>query len=297
ITLAVALLVGWVYVIWRNLSLTQQYARNTWLLVAGIISLATIIAVLVLFAVFLAREINELRRQTRFIDSVTHELRSPLASIRLCLETLGRADLPAEQSDSLREMILDDLERLNGFINDILEASRLEHSHVLKAAQPVDLQAVIDSAWAAVCQRHKGSAGEARLKLETPITLVTDRSALEIVLKNLLDNAVKYSNPPYSVTVSAECSDAQGVTVRVRDRGIGMQARELKRVFDRFYRVPKEAVRARRGTGLGLFVVAAAVRDLGGKIRLRSDGPDEGVEAVVQLPLRPRRGKPSPRRG
>lgn len=125
VALCLALLVGWSYLVLRNAELVADIRANKWLLAAGIGSLVVIMFVIVLFTVFLVREIREVRRQTSFIDSVTHELKSPLAALKLCLETLARPDLPAPQHERLRQMMHDDVERLSAFIDRVLTATRL----------------------------------------------------------------------------------------------------------------------------------------------------------------------------
>jgi signal transduction histidine kinase len=286
VALSAALLVGWILVILRNLELTRKFQHwaGTTLMVAGIVSFAVIITVLVLFSVFLAREIREVRRQTSFIDSVTHELRSPLASIRLGLETLARADLASEQREKLRDMMLDDTERLSGFIDDILAASRLEHGDVDQEVQEVPLQALVEECVVSVTRRHRVQADVVAVDVPAEIRVTTDPTALEVVVKNLLDNALKYSDPPYEVSVSARMPARDTVVIAVEDAGLGIPKRDLKRVFQRFYRVPDRAASSRRGTGLGLFVVSAVVRSIGGKLRARSDGKGKGTTIEVLLP-------------
>ncbi len=127
VALSAALLVGWSILLANNIANAEDTSIDLWLLVLGGISFLVIITVLVLFSIFLAREILEVRRQDSFIDSVTHELRSPLASLRLCLETMERTDLPEDRRAHLRSMMVDDVERLSSFIDDILQASRLAH--------------------------------------------------------------------------------------------------------------------------------------------------------------------------
>lgn len=283
VTLALALMVGWIYVILQNQELTQRWVGNLWLLVAGIASFATIMTVLVLFSVFLARQILEIRRQTTFVDSVTHELRSPLASLRLCLETLERPGLEPEQEARLREMMVEDVERLSAFIDDILEANRTEHGREGHSITTVDLPVLLERCIASVSKRHKADPSIFTLDVAPDMQIDSDPAALELVFKNLLDNAVKYSDPPATVHVSAKESD-QGVIIEVTDRGVGIPRRAIKRIFERFYRVDDEAVRSRRGTGLGLFVVKALVRNLGGKLRAHSDGPGKGTRMTIQLP-------------
>jgi signal transduction histidine kinase len=240
--------------------------------------------VLTLFSVFLARQIIEIRRQTTFVDSVTHELRSPLASIRLGLDTLGREGLDVAQREQLREMMLDDVERLSGFIGDILEANRIEHGSHVRASNLVSLAELVDRCVKTVTKRHKLDPAQVKVDVDPELEFETDATALETVLKNLLDNAVKYSDSPAEVLVTAQCRDRR-LLIAVEDNGVGIPRRLLKRVFDRFYRVDEETTRARRGTGLGLFVVRALVRGLGGRLRAHSEGLGTGTRVTVELPL------------
>lgn len=288
VTLSVALLVGWTLLIARNQPLADDFVANTWLLVIGIVSLVVIMTVLVLFSVFLVREIREVRRQTSFIDSVTHELKSPLAALKLCLETLGRPDLPAPQHVRLREMMLDDIERLTGFIDRVLAATRLPTERSSVPLQEVSLAALARRCVAVVTRRaHQAEVG---VKVEVPpdLMLMTDELALAAVLENLLDNAVKYSQQVVDVELSARPGRKGQVVIEVRDRGIGIERADLRRVFERFYRAPNEDVRSRRGTGLGLFVVWTLVRSLGGKVTAESAGVGQGTTMRVVLPSRPR---------
>jgi signal transduction histidine kinase len=284
IMLTFALLVGWIYVLVRSQELPQQWAAgNVWLLVAGIVSFCAIIAVLVLFSVFLAREILEVRRRTTFVDSVTHELRSPLASLKLCLETMGRSGLAADQRDALHEMMRDDVERLSAFIEDILETTRVEHGGKKgRAVGRIELAELVEHCIALVVRRHHLETEVITVDIQPGLSVVTDRAALEVVIKNLLDNAIKYSDPPPQVHLHA-VEEAGVLRISVTDRGIGIPKRDLGRVFDRFYRVDDEAVRARRGTGLGLFVVQALVRAIGGRLTAHSEGPGSGTRMTVLL--------------
>ena len=282
--LSIALLVGWIVVILQNSALTRKVAQNTWLLLAGTISLGVIMTVLVLFSVFLVRETLEIRRQDSFIDSVTHELKSPLASLKLCLETVERPEIQIVQRQALRQMMLDDVERLSAFIDDVLEASRLAHSRQGHTLSEVLIPQVIDHCADNVCKRYRLLPSHIVREMPADLRMITDRTALETILKNLLDNAVKYSDPPahVRVTITRLVND---VLFEVEDHGIGISAQHLKRVFERFYRIPHEAVRRRRGTGLGLFVVSSLVRSLGGRLAAQSHGDGCGTRMRVWLPV------------
>ena len=295
VTLSVALLVGWILLIARNKPLAEDFVADTLLLVFGIVSLVVIMTVLVLFSVFLVREIREVRRQTSFIDSVTHELKSPLAALKLCLETLGRPDLPPDQNHKLRQMMLDDVERLTGFIDRVLAATRLPAKRGSQPLQEIDLAGLARRCAMVVTRRAHQPEDVVRVDVPPGIVLRSDEVALAVVLENLIDNAVKYSQqapsteaPGADVVLSARPGRKGQVIIEVTDRGIGIRRVDLRRVFERFYRVPDEAVRSRRGTGLGLYVVSALVRSLGGRVAASSEGVGHGTTMRVTLPTHPR---------
>lgn len=288
VSLSIVMLVGWILVIAQNFQLTKRYVANTWLLVAGVLSLAAIISVLVLFSVFLVREILEVRRQTRFIDSVTHELRSPLASISLGIQTLDREALDTSVAADVRKRMRLDVQRLSLFIEEVLEASRVDQGPAPLSVTEFDLEKLIAHAVDVVAGRHELDPSVISVCVEKGIELRTDQTALDTVVRNLLDNAIKYSASPPQVEISAvlrkKNARAKQLLIEVKDEGIGIPAGLQKRVFERFYRVPDEAVRARRGTGLGLYVVNALVRGMGGQMTARSDGPGQGTTMQIVFP-------------
>lgn len=285
VALSIVLLVGWILVIVQNLQLTKRVAENTWLLVAGIVSLAAIISVLVLFSVFLVREILEVRRQTSFLDSVTHELRSPLASLSLGLQTLDRDHLDAEVAKEVRTRMRRDVERLSLFIEEVLEASRVDHGDATQSVTDFDLGRLAERVVEVVCRRWDLDPEVVKIEVEDGLSMRTDQTAIETVLRNLVDNAVKYSGRPPDVVVRAHRA-GDDLVIEVTDKGIGIPVGLQKRVFERFYRVPEEAVRSRPGTGLGLFVVHALVRGIGGRMSAKSEGEGKGTSMHVYLPGR-----------
>lgn len=286
--IAIALLVGWTLVFAQNLAQGGDVAKNVWLLVVGVLALVTLVTQMIMFAVFLGREILEVRRQDSFIDSVTHELKSPLASIKLGLQTLQREGVSEEKREGIRMMMLGDVDRLCAFIDDILQASRLAHDRELVSVrqEPVLLRDLVDDCAASVRAQHQIGDDAVDVDIDPDLTVVTDASCLQVVVRNLIDNAVKYSDDVVEVSVRAT-ETAKGVVLEVSDRGIGIPRRDLKRVFHRFYRVSAEKVRGRKGTGLGLFVVWALVRSLGGRVEADSEGPGTGTTMRVKLPPNP----------
>jgi signal transduction histidine kinase len=288
VLLSIALLIGWSFLLGQKITRSADVAGDVWLLVLGALSFVLIIVVLVLFVISLARGIIEVRKQDTFIDSVTHELKSPLASLQLCLETLGREGLEGEAREKLRHMMLEDVDRLRAFIDDVLEANRLSYARPgMLNLSDVSLAQLVEQCAASVRARHKLEPHEVLVDVDSEIIVSTDRAALEIVVKNLIDNAAKYSERPARVEVVARRESNQTVRFEVSDNGIGIDRKDLKRVFHRFYRVEDQEVRERRGTGLGLFVVWALVKQLGGKVQASSEGRGQGTTMRVELPVSP----------
>jgi signal transduction histidine kinase len=181
-------------------------------------------------------------------------------------------------------MMREDVDRLSSFIDDVLQASLVTHGSLAMSAAEVDLADVARGCAASVAGRYH--LPERAIQIDIPVGLVlsTDRAALEIVLKNLVDNAVKYSEGEPQIRLGASLDHKGRVLLEVHDRGVGIPEKHLQRVFHRFHRVDDETVRSRRGTGLGLFVVAALVRNLGGSVRAFSEGLGKGTTMRVTLP-------------
>ena len=274
------------FLLGQKITRSVDIAGDVWLLVLGALSFVLIIVVLVLFVISLARGIIEVRKQDIFIDSVTHELKSPLASLQLCLETLGREGLEDGAREKLRHMMLDDVDRLHAFIDDVLEANRLSYARSgMMNLSDVPLLQLAEQCAETVRVRHKLEPQECFIDVDPELVVTTDRAALEIVVKNLIDNAAKYSERPARVEVVARRDADNKVLLEVTDNGIGIDRKNLKRVFHRFYRVEDQKVRQRRGTGLGLFVVWALVKQLGGSVQALSEGRGKGTTMRVELPV------------
>jgi signal transduction histidine kinase len=287
VPLAAALTVGWTLFLMARISESGEVEANVWLLVLGLLAFVVIMAVLVMFTIFLAREILEGRRQDSFIDSVTHELKSPLASMKLCLQTLEREGVSEDKRAALRAMMRDDIDRLASFIDEVLQANRLAHGEMGVELEEIQLRKLAEHCADGAATRHKIARDRIDVRIPEDLRVYTDRTSIEIVVRNLIDNAVKYSGDAVDVRVEAERDPAKGITIlRVQDHGIGLGKADLRRVFERFYRVNREAVRKRKGTGLGLFVVSALVKNLGGSVSADSPGEGQGTTFVVRLPQR-----------
>ncbi len=283
VALSIALLVGWTIIIVQYSELSQRFAEHSWLLPTGICAFVLIVAVVVVGSIFLVRQMLESRRQVQFIDSVTHELKSPLASIRLGLETLARPKLPDGQREKLRCMMLEDVERLTVFIDGVLQASRLPVDHSGTTIDDIDVHKLLCEAVERVGRRHNVSEDCFSIEVGDDVSLRSDWSALDTIITNLLDNSVKYSETPPRIEVFARMTE-DSFELRVTDHGIGVPRAHLSRIFERFHRVPSARVNARKGTGLGLYVVHSLVEHLGGRLTAKSDGADTGTEMTMNLP-------------
>lgn len=283
VALSIALLVGWTLVFSRYIEITSARSGGVPLLVLGIISFVIIMVVMVLIVVFLVLEMLDSRKHYRFMDSVTHELKSPLAAMRLSAQTMANPRVNDEQREKLRTMILADIDRLTVVIDDILVAGRLDGLPGAIEWVEVDVAQMVDECIEAVVRRYDTDADLIENEIPHGIKLRTDRSAFHVVISNLVDNAMKYSESPRDVAIRAFRTRGGGVNVCVQDNGIGISSAEQRRVRRRFYRVPSEAVRQRHGTGLGLYVVNGLSSRIGATFRIRSDGEGQGTTMILGL--------------
>jgi signal transduction histidine kinase len=279
VALAIALNVSWIVINWRA----------GVLLVLGIIFFLVIIGGLVVNTVFLVREVRRNEQHDAFINAVTHELKTPVASIRLYLETLQRRDLPPEKRAEFYQIMLADNDRLLELIEQVLRAGR-SRQRLLHQSR-LDLRPLVRETVTLARVRHHltedAVAYVEHVDGEPMATVMGDPDELKAAVSNLIDNAIKYSPGEVSVEVELLAIDARRVAVRVRDRGIGISKAELKRVFRRFYRIPEAVAMRVKGTGLGLFIVSSVARKHGGRVSAESDGPGQGSTFTLQLPIAP----------
>ncbi len=276
VAVTIALLVGWIL-------LVVYYTDATWLLVLGIIGLAGVGVVLGALALRLSLTAREVRRQGVFLDAMTHELKSPLASLKACAETLERPELRPAQQQELVQMMGRDIERLSGLIDDVLAAGRLADEGFGRSEGDIELAGPVRRSVERVRRRHAAPAEAIIVDVDADCRVVGDPQALETVVVNLIDNAVKYSDPPVRVRV-AGTAVGEDVLLTVSDHGIGIDRSEQRRILQRFTRGDADAVRARHGTGLGLTVAAALVRRNRGRLSIDSPGVGHGTTVTVRWP-------------
>ncbi len=280
IPLLVALIIGWVLLAVA----ASQFADYWWAVLAlGTTFLLLVLAGVVIYLVIAIKEINLSQRQSNFIDSVTHELKSPIASLKLYLQTLSRRNVTDAQQAEFRRFMLEDLERLDTLVNHLLQAARLEHQSEDAETTEVELSAVLRQCARAVSQQYE--LPEERIRLDVTAALVRSKpTELEIVFRNLIDNAVKYSGPQAEVLVESWVDGRGHVITRVSDNGPGIPAKLRRKIFGRFVRLGSELERQQTGTGLGLYIVKGLVRRMHGSVQVRSRVAKQGTVFEVELP-------------
>jgi two-component system, OmpR family, sensor histidine kinase SenX3 len=278
VALAVALNVGWIILNWRE----------GVLLVFGIIFFALLIAGMVVNTIFLVRELRHSEQHDSFINAVTHELKTPVASIRLHLETLQRRDLPEGQKQAFYKVMLSDADRLNETVEQVLRAGRAGDKKAGREKSEVDFRQIISDCMDAARTRHHLQPETLRYEEASSngsgLHVRGSAEDLRTAVFNVLDNAIKYSGDQIDVRVRLETPDEKRVVLRVQDQGVGIPPEDMKRIFKRFYRVTHRSLAHVKGTGLGLFIVKAIAEKHGGKVFAESDGEGHGTTITLELP-------------
>lgn len=284
ISLAVVMLVLLVLIIVGFVLIPSTKGATYWtLLVVGLIFLGMVVAGVVVYLTLSIKAINLNRRQSNFIDSVTHELKSPIASLKLYLQTLDRRPVSPEEQAGFYKSMLEDVERLDLLINHILTAARLDND-VLSTAERIDLSELLRTSAKEVCTRHRVSLDICSFDL-APCTVYGNRMDVALICSNLIDNAVKYGNASEpTCRIETEYVANRGMAViRIRDNGPGIPRNLQRKIFGRFVRLGTELERKKPGTGLGLYIVRTLVRRCKGKVKVAS-ASSAGTTFEVVLP-------------
>lgn len=277
VALAIALNVGWILLNWRQVAL----------LVLGIIFFMVIIVGVVLNTTFLIREIRRNEQHDAFINAVTHELKTPLASIRLYLETLKTRNPSEAQRENFYDIMLADSDRLLHTVEQVLRAGHAGHSQRRLNPTIIDIGEMVRECLDLTRIRY--NLGPETLHYGESMDgerarVAGDADELRAAVSNLLDNAIKYSDKEVNVSVEVSTLDEKRVAVRIADRGIGIPSAQLRRIFKRFYRAPGLFMSRVKGTGLGLFIVRSVVEKHGGRVFAESAGLGQGSTFTIQLP-------------
>lgn len=286
IVLLIVLTVGWVLLSVFGAQEDTSRSGVYWtLLTIGSTFMLLLLVGVVLYLILSIKAINLTRRQSNFIDSVTHELKSPIASMKLYLQTLNRRQVDQQVQDDFHRSMLEDLERLDQLITQMLEAGRLDAERSDDDIEDVELAGLIGDCAASVVMNYRQPVETVRFDLQ-PCVVTARRMDLDIIFRNLIDNAVKYAGTPPSVEISLRPNGAGRLLVRITDNGRGIPANLRRKIFGRFVRLGLELERHKPGTGLGLYIARTLVKRLRGTIRVHDPETGPGTVFEVQLPGR-----------
>jgi two-component system sensor histidine kinase SenX3 len=273
---AVTLNIGWILVNGRRVAP----------LILGVTTFALIIAGLIVYTVFLVREMGITEQQDSFLNSVTHELKTPIASIRLYLETLQSREVGDAQRKEFYRIMLQDADRLQHTVEQVLRAGVARQRRKLEHRGPVDLGWLVQECVDTARTRHhlaEDAITVVATDLTQPLVVSGDVDDLRTAISNLLDNAVKYSNGPPQISVQAAGPTPDTAWVRVKDAGIGIPKAQLGRIFNRFYRFQARDSKV-KGTGLGLYIVRSIAKRHNGRVFAESTGENKGSTFTLELP-------------
>jgi signal transduction histidine kinase len=275
--LALAVGSGWIILNW------QEGVK----VVLGFIFFCAIAAGIILNTIFLVREVRRNEQHDSFINAVTHELKTPIASIRLYLETLQTRAVDDARRKEFYGLMLSDTDRLLSTVEQVLKAGQAAQRGAKHQRVEVEFDGLVRECLELVRTRHHLQAEalhyEAPAQNGNGARVRGDVEELRTAVSNLIDNAVKYSGSKVDVGVRVE-TDEKKVVLQVRDQGVGISTDELKRIFKRFYRGSNRSLAHVKGTGLGLFIVRSIARKHGGKVFAESAGEGQGTTFTLELP-------------
>jgi len=283
IVLLVALTVGWVLLaVFGLINAGEMAALYMTLLAVGTTFLVLVLLGVVMYLSLSVKAIKLNRRQSNFMDSVTHELKSPIASLKLYLQTLNRRDVSPEEQGSFFRYMLEDVDRLDHLINHLLDAARLDRKPADAEIEEIELSEFLRHCVEDVRLRYRAPEDSVQIQCETSFVRAR-RVDLEMIFRNVIDNAFKYGLDPAQVVVISRIQGDRVIT-EIKDNGHGIPHRWRRKIFTRFVRVGMELERAKPGTGLGLYIVDTLVRRLRGRVRVHDRAEEAGTTFEIKLP-------------
>jgi len=264
---------------WGILLIEIQPERRTMILGEGAVFILLFFTGAYQLQKTLRKEQKLHEQQKNFLLSVTHELKSPLASIKLYLQTILKRNLDKEQMHSFLNNSLKDIERLDDLVENMLIATRIDNHSYSFPKEEFNLSEVVARV-ASRLQIHTCSSQIIKLDLEPEICVTGDKFALTLVVSNLIENAVKYSPPCEEIKVGLK-KTSNGISFTVSDKGIGIKDEEKARIFEKFYRVGSEDTRKTKGTGLGLYIVKQVLDKHLALIKVKNNRPAGSIFEVT----------------
>jgi len=258
--------------------------KNVFALVGGIILLVAISFTMSLIFRHLNVQLKLNKLYDNFISNITHELKSPLSSIQLYLETMNTRKVPEEKQKEFLGMMMKDANRLKNLINSILEISALEQKKVAHDYQIYDAGQILNSILSETFEQFNLKPENISITGKANCECLLDKNALKIVFNNLTDNAIKYSPGNVNIAVKYECTGKKFL-IEYKDNGIGIPLTEQKNIFNKFHRIYSNKIPNVKGTGLGLYWVREIIKNHGGKIYASSEGINKGTAFKIELPV------------
>lgn len=284
IVLLVVLTIGWVLLNVFSALKDDRFAGVYWAMLSiGTTFIGLLLAGVIIYLVLSIKAINLNRRQSNFIDSVTHELKTPISSMKLYLQTLDRHQVSLEEQARFHRFILEDLDRLDRLINQLLDAGRMSTGRPDTEIESVRLDLLLRDCAQTICLRYRMPIETVHFDL-TPCAVRAWRIDLDILFRNLIDNAVKYAGNEPRVDVNLRLAAKGSAIVRIADNGRGIPAKFRRQIFGRFERLGSELEREKPGTGLGLYIVRNLAKRLHARIRVRAPEQGPGTVFEIQLP-------------
>lgn len=288
IVMLVGLTIGWVLLNVFSALDAEKTSRSAiyWILLSvGAVFFACLLAGVILYLIWIIQNINLNRRQSNFIDAVTHELKTPIASLKLYLQTLNRREVQGPQRQEFYATMMEDVDRLDRLINQLLDVARLQRDKQdLDAKEWVSLRELVDECVSRLAKQHSVSTDLFRIEIED-CQVLAHRIDIDVLLGNLLDNAIKYSaqEPEIEIRITFQNDSA---LIAISDNGQGIPRHLRRKIFWRFYRAGDELERRKPGVGLGLFLVRSIVERLKGSIVVSERIEQPGATFLVTLPAR-----------
>lgn len=277
-TLNVTMLICWIVIL--------AQAAGWGALIVGVVVFALILVGLSFYLFLMIKEVRLNQRQANFVDSVTHELKSPIASLKLYLETLEMRPVSEEQRAKFYRVMDQELERLDHLITQLLEVGRIDAIGEQSAPENILVESMLRRCGAAACAHHKRDEAETIVYDMQPAVLFGRPLLTETIFRNLMDNAIKYAGDPAKVEVTVRVTDRGRVITRIADNGDGVPPELRKRIFGMFFRAGSELTRRQKGTGLGLYIVSNLVRQMKGRVSVHDRPGLSGSVFEVDLPGR-----------
>ena len=277
-TLNVTMLICWIVIL--------AQAAGWGALIVGVVVFALILVGLSFYLFLMIKEVRLNQRQANFVDSVTHELKSPIASLKLYLETLEMRAVSEEQRAKFYRVMDQELERLDHLITQLLEVGRIDAIGEQSDPEDILVESMLRRCGAAACAHHKREEAETISYDMQPAVLYARPLLTETIFRNLMDNAIKYAGDPAKVEVTVRVTDRGRVITRIADNGDGVPPELRKRIFGMFFRAGSELTRRQKGTGLGLYIVSNLVRQMKGRVSVHDRPGLSGSVFEVDLPGR-----------